>query len=224
MTGAFRGLAAIAAWLLAASPAAADWPTARIGDRAVWDAAYDAATGTRFIPLELILPHPWDGSRTFVMRPAAFTDMSGDVWSGPVEDAAAITGGKILAYVRERTDRQEGHVVQRFVLRREGDGLGRSYDSRFGGIACSGEIKFPVGTWTQGEVRRNEFVCTGPSGLPTGRVNTITIERIDFPCRGVEHCLQIRWLHEMEGRAAPLDDRRYVFAPGLGEIVHDRLR
>ena len=213
----------VAAGLAAAMPAFAEWPTGRIGDRAVWDQAFDVSTGTRFIPLQLILPRPWDGARVFEMLPTDFRDLSGDIWSGPVEDKDILSGSSFPAYVRERSNRREGHVVQRFAIRKEGDGLGRTYDSRFGGITCIGEIKFPVGTWTQGEVRRNEFVCAGPSGRTSRRVNTITVEKIDFPCNGVEHCLQIRWLHEAEGRPEALDNRRYVFAPGQGEIVHDRL-
>ena len=211
------------ALVLAATPALADWPAA-MGDRAPWDAAYDAARGTRFVPLELVLPHPWDGARAFVERPAKFVEASGESWSGPVADRDAETDLPIAAYLRERRDRVDGEVVQRFALRKEGDGFGRVYDSRFGGIACSGEIKFPLGLWKEGEVRRNEFTCRGPGGRATRRVNTIAIERLDFPCRGVEHCLQFRWLHEMEGRGAPLDHRRYVLAPGLGLVVFDRLR
>ncbi len=195
-----------------------------MGDRAPWDAAYDAANGTRFIPLEAVLSRSWDGRRALGTQPVDLTDAGGDRWTGPVDDKDIQSGEHITAYVRERDERIEGRVIQRFALRKEGDGFGRVYDSRFGGIFCAGEIKFPVGTWKEGEVRRNEFLCKGPSGRMTRRVNTITIERLDFPCRGVEHCLQFRWLHEAEGRAAPLDHRRYILAPGLGLVVHDRLR
>ena len=35
---------------------AADWPTEKVGGVAVWDAAYDQASGVSFIPLPLIVP------------------------------------------------------------------------------------------------------------------------------------------------------------------------
>lgn len=223
MTALLRGLC-LAAGLISTAPALAEWPTELIGDRAAWDQAFDAATRTRFIPLQLILPRPWDGARVLEVRPTDHRDVSGDLWSGPVDDKNVLGDDTFSAYVRERRNRREGYVLQRFALRKEGDGLGRTYDSRFGGIACMGEIKFPVGTWTEGEVRRNEFFCVGPSGRPVRRINTITIEKIDFSCRNVDHCLQFRWVHEIEGGMAPLDDRRYIFAPGLGEIAYDRLQ
>ena len=42
---------------------AAEWPTSRLGDLAVWDAAYDPGSGIRYIPIQLIVPAVWDGSR-----------------------------------------------------------------------------------------------------------------------------------------------------------------
>lgn len=203
----------------------ADWPADKLGAAAVWDAAYDAASGVRFIPMQLILPSRWSGERRIDLPAIAlFIDPDGDRWKGPVADTDVFTGNSMQAYERARYTPREGHVAQRFAVRPEGDALGRVYDSRFGEIRCSGEIKFPLGEWKQGEVRRNEFACQSGRGKPKKRVNTITIEKIDYPCRGVAHCLQFTWKHEIEGQSEPSDYRRYIFAPGAGEITHDRLR
>lgn len=204
---------------------AADWPADKLGDAASWEAAYDAASDTRFIPIQLILPSPWSGERRIDLpQIVRFVDPDGDRWTGPIADSDLLTGTATQAYERSRYTPREGHVDQRFGVRAEQDGLGRVYDSRFGTIRCSGEIKFPLGEWKQGEVRRNEFVCRSARGLPKKRINTITIEKLDFPCRGVPHCLQFTWKHEIEGQREPSDYRRYVFAPGFGEVTHDRLR
>lgn len=219
-----RAATIVAAAMIAASPALADWPSDKLGERAVWDAAYDAASGTRFIPMQLILPSRWNGERRIDLPAVQFVDPDGDRWKGPVDDSDLLSGAAMRAYIRTRHNRREGHVDQRFAVRAEQDGLGRVYDSRFGEIRCGGEIKFPLGEWRQGEVRRNDYVCRSARGQPKGRVNIITIEKIDFPCRGIDHCLQFTWRHEIEGQSEPSDFRRYIFAPGLGEIAHDRLR
>lgn len=208
---------------LAGNTASADWPTARLGEIAVWDSAYDDGTKTRFIPLELVVPGKWSGARKIESPDKVdFVDGGGDRWSGPIADADLTTGRPIIAFMRVRTTRREGTVTQRFAVREEDDGIGRVYDSRFGEIRCSGEIKFPLGLWREGETRRNEYVCAAKSGKPNRRSNIITIEKVDFPCRGVPHCLQFTWRHHMEGKTEPLDDRRYIFAPGLGQIAAER--
>lgn len=208
----------------ATAASGADWPSDKLGDAAVWDAAYDAQTGTRFIPMQLILPGKWSGERRIDHPEVAFTDPGRDFWKGPKSDSDAVSGAPIQVYDHSRSTPREGYVSQLFAVRAEQDGLGRVYDSRFGGLRCAGEIKFPLGEWRQGEVRRNEYSCKAGRGAPKQRVNTITIEKIDFPCRGVQHCLQFTWRHEAEGQKEATDHRRYVFAPGLGEITHDRLK
>lgn len=189
----------------------------------MWDSAYDDKTKTRFIPFELIVPGKWGGARKIEASDKVdFVDGSGDRWSGPIADADVTTGMPIVAFMRVRTTRREGAVTQRFAVREEGDGIGRVYDSRFGEIRCSGEIKFPLGLWREGETRRNEYVCAAKNGKPSHRFNVITIEKIDFLCRGVPHCIQFTWRHHMVDKTEPLDDRRYIFAPGLGQIAAER--
>ena len=209
--------------LLPAIALAEDWPAAKIGAQSGWDAAYDQATGARFIPFQLIVPGVWNGARNIDLPGTVeFTDSDGDRWTGPAQDADAASGKPIAVFTRVRSNKREGTVTQRFTVRAEKDGLGRVYDSRFGEIACSGEVKFPLGEWKQGQRLRNEYSCAGKGQPPRRRYNIIVIEKIDFPCRGVPHCLQFTWTHYMDGVDKPLDDRRYVFAPGLGEVGHER--
>jgi hypothetical protein len=220
-----RGLAFLLLYCVAAEAHAADWPTKKAGEAASWDAAYDAGAGTRFIPFQLIVPGVWNGARTIDLpKDVEFKDEGGDRWSGPVADKDAADGHAIVALKRERRTPREGYVGQRFAVRAEQDGLGRVWDSRFGEIACAGEIKFPLGVWKQGETRINEYFCRGPSGRDQKRINTIVIEKLDYDCRGIPHCLQFTWMHIIDGRSKPDDYRRYVFAPGVGEILHDRLQ
>lgn len=219
-----HGLAGGLILALAASPAPADWPTEKLGEQKHWDAAYDPATGLRFIPFQLVVPAPWDGARVMTAYPTSHVDPGGDRWSGPVAAPDAFCGGTVAVYRRARSNKREGDVAQDFALRREGDGIGRVYDSRFGGLRCAGEIKFPLGEWRQGETRRNEFLCARAGERPTGRFNVIVVEKIDFECRGVAHCLQFTWTHYMDGKPEPLDDRRYVLAPGQGLVSAERRR
>jgi len=219
-----RRLAAIAVALMLAAPALADWPAEKLGEQENWDAAFNTATGVRFIPFQLIVPALWDGRREIAAYPTTHVDPGGDRWSGPLSAPDAFVGKTVAVYARVRNDKREGEVTQHFAVRPERDGIGRIYDSRFGGIRCAGEIKFPLGEWRQAETRRNEFLCARPGEKPTGRVNVIVIENIDFECRGVAHCLQFTWTHYREGKAEPLDDRRYIFAPGLGLAAAERRR
>ena len=226
--GALRLVGAACAIVALCAPpvSAGDWPTAALGELAAWDAAYDGAAKTRFIPFQLIVPGmPWNGSRK-IDAPAKvdFFDRDHVHWTGPVADTDVLTGQPIVAYGRSRANKREGTVMQRFAVRTEQDGIGRVYDSRFGVIRCSGEIKFPVGEWKEGETRKNEYACVGESGKQTRRFNILTMEKIDFSCHGVPHCMQFTWTHHIEGRASPADDRRYIFAPGLSEVGHDRLK
>jgi len=214
-------VASVLACLVIQMAKAEEWPTARLGDRAHWDAAYDPSTGERFIPAQLVVPGVWNGARSIDTPAANFVDGGGDRWSGPADDTEPLTGRRIVSYGRERTNRREGTVLQHFAVREQGDGIGRIRDSRFGGLECAGEIKFPLGLWREGETRHNRHQCTTKGRPPETRVNTITIEKVDFPCAGVEHCLQFTWVHEGEGRGK-LDDRRYIVAPGIGTVMARR--
>jgi len=204
----------------AAAPARSDdWPTARLGDRAAWDAAYDESTGTRFIPTQLVVPSVWDGSRQIDMPLMSFRQPDGTYWHGPIAWKNPYSGETLQVYDRRRSNKREGDVVQMMGLRQEGDGLGRVYDSRFGGTVCSDEVKFPVGVWHQGEVRRYDYDCfTMEDGKPVGRrrASIVTVVSIDYTCGTVPHCFSYRWRHIDPATDKVLDHRNYIFVPGRG--------
>ena len=64
---------------------AAEWPAATLGPREVWDAATDHTSQTRFIPMQLIVPGAWDGTRRIDLPPAGRHDDEGATWTGPEE-------------------------------------------------------------------------------------------------------------------------------------------
>lgn len=176
---------------------------ARADDWSAWQRAYDPATRTRFIPVELWTGAPWDGTQEIRMAPAALTfgrrgekTIKGPtIWSG-IE-------------VYERLD--EGKL-QRFALRDDRTGLGRVYDSRSRDLGCRSEVKFPLGRWKQGEVREYELPCwRGNEALK------VTIEEIDFVYNGVPHSLRFHWL--FRGGRGRGTDMHYVYSPLRG-LVH----
>ena len=138
---------------------AEEWPTARLGQKEVWAAATDRIAQSRFIPMQLIVPGLWDGTRRIDLPIAEGLDAEGTVWPGPQEWRNPHTSQMLTVYDRRRTIRREGSVEQKMAIRADGSAIGRVYDSRFGGLVCDQEGKFPLGVWKQGEVRTFEFVC-----------------------------------------------------------------
>src|SRR5258706_11115522 len=68
--------------LLAAACGALVQPT----PKAHWEAAYDPATETRFIPLELILGQDWNGGRELALPAGQFAESIPNIastWTGP---------------------------------------------------------------------------------------------------------------------------------------------
>ena len=117
---------------------------ARAEDWSVWQRAYDPATRTRFLPVELWTGAPWDGTQEIRMAPAAleFGRRGDKNIKGPT------TWNGIQVYERLNRDK-----LQRFTIRDDRTGLGRVFDSRYPQLGCRGEVKFPLGHWKQGEVR-----------------------------------------------------------------------
>ena len=175
---------------------------ARAEDWSAWQRAYDPASRTRFIPVELWTGAPWDGRQEIRMTPAAleFGQRGDKSVKGPT------TWNGLEVY--ERLNRGK---LQLFALRDDQTGLGRVFDSRY--ETCGGEVKFPLGRWKQGEVREYYLNC----GRGRPRPLKVTIEEIDFVYDGVPHSLRFHWLL-MEGRGRGTD-MRYVYSPLRG-LVH----
>ncbi len=167
--------------LSALAPAiATDWHTAQLGHKQVWEAATDRAAQSRFVPMQLIVPSAWDGTRRIDMPIVKeVEDSEGTAWTGPEEWRNPHTGQMLTAYDRRRENRREGLVVQKMAVRADGSAIGRIYDSRFGGLVCDHEAKFPLGVWKQGEVRTFDYVCLTTRGgqvVEHRRSARITIE------------------------------------------------
>ena len=175
---------------------------ARAEDWSAWQRAYDPATRTRFIPVELWTGAPWDGTQEIRMAPAAleFGRRGDKSIKGPT------TWNGIQVYERLNRDK-----LQRFAIRDDRTGLGRVFDSRYPQLGCRGEVKFPLGRWKQGEVREYQLDCARGK-----RPLKVTIEEIDFVYDGVPHSLRFHWLF-MEGRGRGTD-MRYVYSPLRGLV------
>lgn len=208
-----------------AACAAAQWSSARLGPKAAWEAAIDPVTGSRFIPTQLIVPGTWDGTRRIDLPIADGTDSEGTVWSGPQEWRNPYTGQTLTVYDRRRVSKREGSVEQKMAVRVDGSAVGRVYDSRFGGLVCDQEAKFPVGAWKQNEVRTFDYVCLAARGgkiVERRRTARITIEELDYEYNGIPHSLRFAWRFSDRDSGEVLDHRTYVFSPGRGLAGHAR--
>jgi hypothetical protein len=186
---------ALALLLVAAPACATDW--------SAWQRSYDAATRTRFIPVELWTGAPWDGTQEIRMAPAP----------GRRAEKNIITGPMVWNGIEVYEKLSRGDILQRFALRDDRTGLGRVSDSRSRTFACRGEVKFPLGRWKQGEVREYDLPCDRGRTLPL----KVTIEEIDFVHDGAPHSLRFHWLlNNGSGRGT---DMRYVYSPLRG-LVH----
>jgi hypothetical protein len=204
---------------------ATEWPTARLGQKEAWAAATDRVAQSRFIPMQLIVPGAWDGTRRIDMPLAQGVDSEGTVWTGPQEWRNPHTGQMVTVYDRRRTNPREGLVEQKMAVRADGSAIGRLYDSRFGGMVCDQEGKFPLGVWRQGEVRTFDYVCLRTRGgqvVERRRTARITIEELDYEYLGIAHSLRFAWRFADRDSGEVLDHRTYIFSPGRGLIAHTR--
>ncbi len=194
--------------------------TAAVARADVWDDAYDAKRGTRFIPLELILGATWDGSRTIDYPKGTFRQtVGGSTWEGPEKWTHPMTGRSLTVYYRARGGRNAASQV--YAVRDDKSAIGRVGDSRFGIDGCDQEAKYPLGEWKQGETRTFRYTCWYDN-KPKVKVNTMTIKNIDFDCQGFKHCLSVEWVHRNEGAAGALDQRIYTFAPGKSIVAESK--
>ena len=176
-------------------------------DLSKWAASYDPATNTRFIPIELWTGGEWNGSRDLKMTPAnlSFGKRGEKRISGPVAWKRPGSAETIQVYERDNRGKK-----QLFTLSSRGDGLGRVYDSRYG-RDCVDEVKFPLGTWKEGERRVFDVSCN--NGRLRRKIE-LTIEKLDFNHEGVPHSLQFHWV--VDGGRGPDTDMHYIYSPGRG--------
>lgn len=185
-------------------------PECQSADNSSWDGAYDAATRSRFIPVELWTGSRWEGKQTINLPKADlyFGKRNQKRIVGPIPWTRPGTGEKLMVY--RRTNRGK---IQLFALRRDGRGLGRVFDSRYD-RNCIDAIKFPLGWWKQGDARRFTFECD--EGAMTRTVD-LTILDIDFRYKGAAHSLRFRWT--VDGGRGPGTDYIYTYSPGRGLVA-----
>ena len=181
-------------------------------DMAPWAAGYDAASRTRFIPVELWTGAEWSGKQELRLERTnlVFGKKSEKRITGPVAWTRPGTGEVLQVY--ERVNRGK---KQLFALSSRDDGLGRVYDSRYE-RDCVDEVKFPLGLWKEGEKRVFEVSCNG--GRMRRKIE-LTIEQLDFVHEGVPHSLQFHWV--VDGGKGRGTNMRYIYSPGKGLVTLD---
>jgi hypothetical protein len=191
----------------------ATWADAATDD-AVWAASYDAATGERFIPVELWTGGPWDGTREIRMTKADlyFGKRAEKSLTGPLEWVRPGSGEKLQVYERNNKGKK-----QLFTVSSRGDGLGRVFDNRYG-RDCIDEVKFPLGLWRQGEKRVFDVPCN--DGKLQRKIE-VTIEKIYFAYQGRPHSLQYHWVVDGGRGKGSSTNMHYTYSPGMGLVSAD---
>jgi len=182
-----------------------------------WAEATDPQTKQRYIPVELFTGSPWDGARELRMTPAelSFGDARNKMnIKGPAEWKHTVTGEMYLVYDRANF-LPRGTTWQKYAINSEKSGIGRVYDARpnVGTRLMSGGLKFPLGLWKQGEMRKFTYTQYNENST-SKRVEVITIEQIDFTFLNTPHCIEFDWLLTDEREAKKLDHNAYTFCPG----------
>jgi hypothetical protein len=195
-------------------------------DLKAWETSINPLTKERFIPVELWAGAEWDGKRELKMPPVNNSyrhRRSQYEIKGPVEWAHPVIGQTFVVYERINPGR-EGVKLQRFTINQEKNGLGRVYDARpgLGTRMFSGGLKFPLGTWKEGETRKFLYKHYDGSRV-ADRAETITITQIDFQFQQSSHCLQFYWTATDRDEKRYYDRQTYVYCPGqsmVSQIQH----
>jgi hypothetical protein len=189
-----------------------------------WASSIDAASKTRFIPVELWTGAEWDGRKELKMSNAElrFGERLNKDIKGPMEWKHPVTGETFVVDERINQER-DGIKSQLFAMNEEKTGLGRVYDSRteFGVRTFSGGLKFPLGYWQQGETK--QVVETRYEGSRVdSRIESITIKQLDFTYQGLPHCLEFEWIYKESRRAKIIDHQTYTYCPSKGMVKQVR--
>ena len=207
-------------FLLAGSPVAA-------ADSSVWEASINPQTKERYIPVELWAGVEWDGKRELKMPPVDGTyrhRTSTYYIKGPTDWKHPVTGHTAPVYERINPDKNRSEdKTQLFTINRQQTGLGRLFDGRPGRDTrtYSGGLKFPLGLWKEGESKSFTYKVWDTS--ETERVETTTVQRVDFSYQGTPHCLEIYWTATDRSGRKTYDRHTYVYCPGksmVSQIQH----
>ena len=190
-----------------------------------WDSSTNPATKERYIPVELWAGAEWDGKKelkmpkvdgTYRHRKATYQIKDPMEWEHPT------MGRKFLVYERINPGK-DGTKWQLFTINEDQNGLGRLYDGRPGrdGRLSSGGLKFPLGLWKEGETRK--FTYQVWQSKEAERVESITIQQINFVFEGNWHCLEFYWAATSRSGGTIYDRQTYTYCPGksmVSQIQH----
>ena len=195
-------------------------------DLKVWDGSINAETKERYIPVELWAGAEWDGKKELKMQrvDATFRHLRAQYRiKGPMEWKHPVTGHTFTVYERINPGK-DGAKLQRFTINQDQSGLGRVYDARpgLGTRMFSGGLKFPLGYWKEGEMRK--FLYKHYEGAKeSDRAESIAIKRIDFAFQGSSHCLEFYWTATDRDERRVYDRQTYIYCPGksmVSQIQH----
>jgi hypothetical protein len=138
---------------------------------------------------------------------------------GPMDWHHPVTGQTAKVYERINPDERRGEdKSQIFTINQEQTGLGRLFDGRTGRDTrtYSGGLKFPLGLWKECESKSFVYKVWDPR--ETERVETITVQRIDFSYQGTLHCLEIYWIAADRSGRKTYDRHTYIYCPGKSMV------
>ena len=194
-------------------------------DIKVWEESVNRETKERYIPVELWAGAEWDGQKELKMPQVDGTYRHRKATyqiKGPMEWQHPTMGQKFLVYERINPGK-DGVKWQLFTINQDKNGLGRLYDGRPGrdGRLSSGGLKFPLGLWKEGETRK--FVYQVWGSREAERIESITIQQIDFVFQGSSHCLEFYWTATSRSGGTVYDRQTYIYCPGksmVSQIQH----
>lgn len=190
-----------------------------------WESSTNPATKERYIPVELWAGAEWDGKKELKMPKVDGTYRHRKATyqiKGPMEWEHPTMGRKFLVYERINPGK-DGTKWQLFTINEDQNGLGRLYDGRPGrdGRLSSGGLKFPLALWKEGETRK--FTYQVWQSKEAERVESITIQQINFVFEGNWHCLEFYWAATSRSGGTIYDRQTYIYCPGksmVSQIQH----
>lgn len=174
---------------------------------------HDDSVKERFLPVELLTGNAMPATRELVFAPVdrvyPFVDElpDGSLGSGEVVLKGPMQWEGQGGTTHEIYERKVPRAHERFALTPDRTAIGRVFDQRFGNAVNEG--KFPVGLWTQGQVRRYNTTYFSPRGARE-EVSSIEIEKLSCVYEGVPGAVQYGW--KTSGGLS----YGYIYVPGKG--------
>ena len=184
---------------------------------------HDESVKERFLPVELLTGNPMTETRELVFAPVdrvyPFVDElpDGSLGKGEAALKGPVSWEGQGGTVYEVYERKVPRAHERFALTPDRTAIGRVYDQRFGNATNEG--KFPVGVWSQGQVRRYNTTYFSSRGT-RNETSSVEIEKLSCTYEGIPGAVQYGW--KTTGTLAYGYgglSYGYIYAPGKG-LVH----